>query len=87
MAGAMVSLRLRKETKDNLDMLAASTRRSRSYLMNDAIELYVERERRIVEGIKAAIEDVNNGRVISHEDAMKRFKATIDRVAKEKSGG
>ncbi len=77
-----VTVRLDSATKSRLEQLAQHTRRTKSFLAGEAIAGYVERELAIVEGIKRGLEDVKAGRTVPHEEAMKRLRATIDRVQK-----
>ena len=44
MAASTTSLKLDKETKDRIQQLATSRRRSAHWIMREAIEQYVERE-------------------------------------------
>lgn len=67
-------------TKAKLEALADQTRRSKSFLANDAIERYLARELEIVEGIQRGLADMEAGRVVPHDDAMSRIRATIERV-------
>lgn len=80
-----VTVRLAPETKARLEELAVETRRTKSFLAGEAIASYVERELAIVEGIKRGIADVKAGRVIPHEEAMRRLRATIERVASQRA--
>lgn len=75
-----VTVRLSPETKARLEDLASQTRRSKSFLAGEAIADYVERELKIVEAIQRGLDDFEAGRVTSHEDAMKRLRATVDRA-------
>lgn len=70
--------------KNDLDKLANATRRSRSFLSAEAIRAMLEREMEIVRGIERGLADMHAGRVVSHEQAMKRVYATIERVARSK---
>ena len=65
--------------------MAAHTKRTRSYLAGEAISDFVDRELAIVEGIERGLEDMHAGRVVPHKTAMRRLRATVTRVAKEKS--
>ncbi len=78
-----VTVRLNPATKLRLEELAQQTRRTKSFLAGEAIADYVERELAIVEGIKRGMADVEAGRVVPHEEAMRRIRATIERVGKE----
>jgi len=78
-----ITVRLDSATKARLEELAGHTRRTKSFLAGEAIAGYVERELAIVEGIKRGMADVEAGRVIPHEEAMRRIRATIERVGKD----
>ena len=80
-----MTVRLPSRVKRRLGRLATHTKRTKSYLAGEAIADFVERELAIVEGIKRGLEDMRAGRVIPHEVAMRRLRATVARVAKEKS--
>jgi predicted transcriptional regulator len=73
-----------KRLRDRLETLSAQTRRSKSFLGMDAIQNYVEAEEEIIAGIKRGMADIAAGRVVSHGEAMRRIKATIDGAAKRK---
>jgi predicted transcriptional regulator len=45
----------------------------------------VDRELVVIDGIKRGLEDMNAGRLIPHEAAMHRLRATVARVAKQES--
>jgi predicted transcriptional regulator len=77
-----VTVRLSPETKSRLEDLASQTRRSKSFLAGEAIVDYVERELKIVEGIKRGMADIDAGRTVPHDEAMRRIRATIERAAK-----
>jgi predicted transcriptional regulator len=82
---ATLTVRLPSQVKQRLGRLASHTKRTKSYLAGEAIADFVERELAIVEGIKRGLEDMKAGRVVPHETAMRRLRATVARVAKEKS--
>lgn len=56
-----VSVRLDRETRDKLEALARTTRRSKSFLAAEAISSYVEVNAWQVEGIAQAIEKADRG--------------------------
>lgn len=39
---------------------------------------------KIVEGVKRGLEDMKAGRVVPHDEAMRRLRATVGRAAKRK---
>jgi predicted transcriptional regulator len=87
MSDVTVTVRMTKALRDRLDVLATETRRSKSFLSMEAIQKYVESEEDIVLGIKRGLADVKAGRVVPHDKAMWRIRATIDKVGKKKAQG
>lgn len=79
---ATLTLRLPVELKEQLGVLAGKTKRTRSFLAGEAIAAYLERELRIVEAVQKGLDDMQAGRVVSHDDAMRRIRKTIKRAAK-----
>jgi predicted transcriptional regulator len=79
---ATLPLRLAAGLKERLGVLAAKTKRTRSFLAGEALADYVERELAIIDGIHRGLDDVEAGRVIPHDEAMRRIRGTIRRAAK-----
>ena len=79
-----LTVRLSPELKERLGELAERTRRTRSVLAGEAIADYVDRELAIIEGVQRGLEDVRAGRVVPHEEAMRRLRATAARTTKER---
>jgi len=80
-ATTTITVRIPIEIRDRLDRLAGHTRRSRSYLAVEALEIYTRFELEIVEQILEGIEDMKAGRVIPHEEAVAELRGRIDKVA------
>jgi predicted transcriptional regulator len=76
-----VTVRMASETKARLEELARHTRRSKSFLAGEAIADYVERELAIVKAIERGLADVEAGRVVPHEEAIRQLRDTIDRAS------
>ncbi len=74
-----VTVRLSPEVKARLDELATQTRRTKSFLAAEAISDYVEREMKIVAAIHRGLADIEAGRTVPQEDAMKRLRAAVER--------
>ena len=72
-----LTIRLPAETKKQLGKLAARVNRTNSYLAGEAIATYVARELEIVAGIERGLDDMREGRVVSHADAMARLRKTV----------
>lgn len=68
-----VSFRIDSDKVDVLDKIAANMQRDRSFLLNEAVDAYLEWnaefEQIVLEGLKAARE----GRVIAHEEVLRRM--------------
>jgi len=74
MATATMSVRLPEELSRELELLAKSTKRSKSYCAVEAIKNYVEREAWQIKAIEEGLEDAENGRLIDH----KKVKAWVE---------
>jgi predicted transcriptional regulator len=75
-----LTVRLSAELKEKLDTLAEHTQRTKSFLAAEAIADYVTCELAIIAGIERGLEDLRAGRLVPHEDAMRRIRATIDKA-------
>jgi predicted transcriptional regulator len=71
-----ISFRADAEKIDALDSLAAAQDRPRSYLINEAITNYIEMHAYQDALVRKGLEDNRKGRVISHEEVVKRLKST-----------
>lgn len=65
-----VTIRAAKDVMREIDAIASATDRSRNYIINQAIEQYLEVNSWQLERIRAGIEDVHAGRVDAAEDAF-----------------
>ena len=72
-----MTIRVPAEVRAQLELIAQSTQRTKSFLAAQAISRFVETEAQIVEGIKTGLADIEAGRVVSHGEAMKRIRTTI----------
>ncbi len=80
-----VTARLTEEMAAKLDTLAQHTKRSKSYLVAEAIEQYAKRELAFVEAVLEGIASADRGELIEHDEMMKRLYARIDEVSRRKS--
>ena len=46
---------------------------------------YVQTESEIIEGIRRGMEDARAGRVVPHDEAMRRVRATIARAGRKRA--
>lgn len=84
MGSTTMTIRVSADLKEKLDRLAADTRRSRSFLAAEAVSAYVARELAIVEGVNQGLEDVRQGRTVSHEEAMSELASLIEAVERDR---
>lgn len=70
-----LSIRIDSDTKKRLDALARRSKRSRSFLAAEAVTAYVEAEEWQLGEIQAGIDDVDKGRVVSHERVAKWLRS------------
>lgn len=79
---ATVTFHTSPETKARLEKLASVTRRSKSFLTNEAVERYLAAEEEFVASVEAGIEAADAGDVLSTEELRGRLKAHIENAAK-----
>lgn len=65
---SVLSIRLDPDTKNKLDALAKSSRRSKSFLAAEAIAAYVATESWQLSEIEQGITDLDKGDAIAHTD-------------------
>ena len=83
MSSTTMTIRVSVDLKEKLDRLAVDTRRSRSFLAAEAVSAYVARELAIVEGVNQGLEDVRQGRTVSHEEALSELASIIDAAERD----
>ncbi len=73
MAKETISVRLKRETLDQLSAMAQATGRARGTLMTHAIEKYVENEAWQVAAIQDAVDELERGEagLADHEDVAR----------------
>jgi predicted transcriptional regulator len=82
-AKAILSIRLPAETLRRLDTIAATTRCTRSFIANEALEAWIARESAVIEDIRIGLEEPRTGKTIPHEQAMRDLDAAVERTMRE----
>lgn len=72
---APITIRAAKEMVSEIDQLAAAMDRSRNYIINQALQQYLEGNAWQIERIKAGITDAREGRVRPAEDVFAEIAA------------
>ena len=75
----VLSVNAKPETRDRLDRLAAVTRRSKSFLANEAIERYLATEEEFVERVEARRAEMKDGVGVTGDDLLSRFESRMER--------
>ncbi len=73
MGNANVTARLDPETKENLDLLAKSTARSKSFLISEAVRAYVKEQAWQIDAIKEGVEQADAGNFASNDEIKSSF--------------
>lgn len=76
---ATLTLRVSEDLKDKLSRFAEETHRTPSAVAERGLEIFLDRELEMMAAIDEGLEDFRLGRTVSHEDAMARIRATIDK--------
>jgi predicted transcriptional regulator len=76
-----ISFRALADKIDALDSLATAQDRSRSYLINEAITNYIELHAYQDELVRKGLEEMRKGRVVSHENVVRRLKKRTRRAS------
>jgi RHH-type rel operon transcriptional repressor/antitoxin RelB len=74
MKTSTVSARLDRETAKKLELLVKATARSKSFLVAEAIETYVEDQTWQIGAIKEGIKEADRGKFATNREVSKTFK-------------
>ena len=77
MATHTASIRLDEEKIARLDRLAAAIDRSRSWVINQAIEQYLEYEEWFAEAVREGAASADHGGLVPHEEALSAARGRI----------
>lgn len=78
-----ITVRVPVEIKAKLDRLAEETKRSRSFLAAEALDIYTRHELEIVEGILRGIADFEAGRFYTHEQVSAEMRAIVAKAKRK----
>lgn len=77
-APRIVTFRMDSEKVTELDSLARTMDRDRSYLINEAVESYLSRQRRFVEMVEEGLRASEMGALIDDEEMGAKIESWID---------
>lgn len=69
-----VSIRIEEEKVEELNELAKVSKRDRSFIINEAIDLYLEMNKWQIERIKAAVKEADQGKFATASELSKAMK-------------
>jgi RHH-type rel operon transcriptional repressor/antitoxin RelB len=67
-----ISFRLDAKKVDALDTLAETLDRDRTYLLNEAVDAYLDVQRWQIEQIKEGLRQANSGKLVDHGQVKKQ---------------
>ena len=71
----VTTVRFDPEIREQLDKMAEQMDRPRAWIIKEAVAQYLERETWYLAEVQKGIDDMEAGRVISHDDVAARLKA------------
>ena len=69
-----VSFRADSRKVEELDRLAEAQDRDRSYLLNEAIDYYLDLQQYHIQSIREGIRDADAGNLVPHEEVIEEVK-------------
>lgn len=78
------SIRIPTATKERIERLAQATRRSRNFVLSEAIDSYLEIQARQIARIEEGLADLEEGRVHTHEE-IEELVRDFERLAGEEA--
>jgi predicted transcriptional regulator len=69
-----VSFRIKKKLKEELAMLSESTGRSQTFLVEEALQEYIDLNIWQIEAIKEGLKAANNGELFTTEEVLERLE-------------
>ena len=78
---ASVTVRVKPTTKTRLDALAHATRRSKSYVIEEALEMYLDVNEWQIDGIVQALIEADrpDAVFIDHDEVLAKWEAKVAR--------
>lgn len=74
MTSTTITIRLDMEVKQRLEKLATATKRSRSFLAQEAIDEYLNLHEWQIKEIQQGLAEAENGDLIDHDVVMKKWE-------------
>jgi predicted transcriptional regulator len=78
MSSRHTTLRLPDDLRDKLDALAKQEDRSVAYMISTAVRRMIGEHEALLAAVEIGIADIDQGRVIEHDEVMRQGQAVID---------
>lgn len=75
-----ITIRLNSTKAKNIESLANEYKRSMNYIINEAIEFYLDRELLHLQELNNSMQQANDGKIVSHDEAKSRIKMLFDEI-------
>ncbi|HXE95956.1 MAG TPA: ribbon-helix-helix domain-containing protein [Dongiaceae bacterium] len=78
---ASLTVRVKPDTRTRLESLARATRRSKSYVIEEALEQYLEINEWQIRGIQDALSEANSPDAVfeDHDEVLAKWEAKVAR--------
>ena len=73
-----VTFKIPKETNDRLAALAVATRRTKTFVLEEAVSAYLDYNEWQIQSIQRGLEDMKDGRVTPIEDVIAELEAEVE---------
>jgi predicted transcriptional regulator len=70
-----VSTRVTEELAEQMDLLSGQLGRTRSWLLHEALKVYVSSELEFIDAVQEGLTDLAEGNVVSHEQVVADWSA------------
>jgi predicted transcriptional regulator len=70
-----VSTRVTEELAEKMDLLSGQVGRTRSWLLHEALKVYVASELEFIEAVQEGLTDLAQGNVVNHEQVAADWSA------------
>ena len=80
---SVISVHTKQETAKRLDQLASLTRRSKSFLANEAIERYLKEEEAFIASVQQGQADVAAEQTFTTDEMREQIKNGIERHTRD----
>jgi len=69
-----VSFRLKKQIKNDLDVLSEATGKSQTFIVEEALQEYIDLNMRHINAINKGIQQANEGKLLSTKEVLERLE-------------